>query len=698
MPEKESSTRKLVMRKIYKFLQEKVSSSSDVKERLQNAPCIVVEQGIRFVQAKKVVLELLEKDEITPFLYRLPLEFGEFHKLFHHLGCSKSVKASHYAMVLEMLHEQCQENKLHPNEIKRSFQAVRGLFDRLQQDPKEDIGLPNLYLPALYPFSSCSSDIRPVSLHKSTDLIFDDAPHYQSRLENFKQLFVVDLKKAELECNSAMNYKDYIMCLSAGFRLQMLSAVVEEKFVDSLNGMDSGGFVGQDNIADSLKKKLRSEQFFRGILRLIRHANHENGELDESVMVSVESRLRNIEFLGMSKIETKLMYKGALIPGSEAEVPHFVDKVFESDKVVWRVYVNATEKETLSEISLALTQVIAEACEGLLRETVMFIPEMLRTDPSDIWSILDAMKIRQDDSYDASSSSVLPPPGNFIPIEDHHLLNEAFEEFTPGEYVGFELDDPSFYQEKGDATFIYATIIEEESSEGDSSLYTKLYKVNVGHEKQPRVAESANLYKFHRVQSSSLGLADQQGSSSQEAMDKDKIFAQITEVLEIAWRLSEDRRRKIIKRLFLQWHPEKNFGGKSFGADVLQHLQSEISRLENAKTVARSPNVESDQTSDYKAFFGFWTARARRHHAQRQEYRDRYVQKFGSCEASTSHGSRSEIPPSFCNKNPQPGEASRWFRQAEADLRAAGKDFADDNPSYEWACFKCHQVGSGSTI
>jgi len=82
---------------------------------------------------------------------------------------------------------------------------------------------------------------------------------------------------------------------------------------------------------------------------------HENGELDESVMVSVESRLRNIEFLGMSKIETKLMYKGALIPGSVAEVPHFVDKVFESDKVVWRVYVNATEKETLSEISLALT-------------------------------------------------------------------------------------------------------------------------------------------------------------------------------------------------------------------------------------------------------------------------------------------------------------------------------------------------------
>ena len=688
--EEQGSTRRSVMKKIYTFLQEKGSTSNDVKESLENEPCILVEQGRRFVQAKQVVLELYESLEISPYLYRVPPEYGEFHKLFHHLGCSNSVKASHYAMVLEMLHAHCQADKLNPNEIKSSLRAVKGLFEKLQQDPEEEVGLPNLYLPALYPFSSFSSGTPTVALQKSTDLIFDDAPHYHGRLENFIQLFVVDLKKAELHCNSSINYKDYIMRLSSDFRPQLLSCVVQEQFVDSLN---SDVLAVQVSVADSLKRQLCSEQFFHGILRLIRHANHENSKLDEAAIARIEGRLRSIEFLGMNKIETKLMYNGVVIPGSEAAVSHFVDKVPVSGRDVWKVYVNAGAEETVSKISLALTQVIAEACEELLRETVMFIPEMLRTDPSDIWSILDDMKVRQDDSYDASRGAVLPQPGNFIPVEDHHLLNEAFEEFTPGEYVGFELDDPSLDQENGDATFIYTIIIEEASSEEDSSLYTKRYKVNVGHEKQPQVAESADLYKFHRVQSSSLGLADHDGSSTQ-AMDKKSIFGKITEALQMAWRLPEKRRMKIVKRLFLQWHPEKNLGGEAFCKEVFEHLQREMARIQSLEARAGRRSSRVNQRNYYQTFFDVWRTRAKRHHEQRQEYRESYLQKYGSCEASTSHGSRSGLPPSFCKKNPQPGEAKRWFRQAEADLKAVNKDLAADSPSYEWACFKCHQVRS----
>ena len=35
-------------------------------------------------------------------------------------------------------------------------------------------------------------------------------------------------------------------------------------------------------------------------------------------------------------------------------------------------------------------------------------------------------------------------------------------------------------------------------------------------------------------------------------------------------------------------------------------------------------------------------------------------------------------------------EAKRWFRQAEHDLDAARHDMDQTDPSYEWACFKCH--------
>ena len=688
VPVEQIATRRSAMRKIYALLQDKGIPESNVKGSLESVPCILVEKGTRLVQAKQVVLELLERDEISPFLYRVPPEFGEFHQLFHHLGCSKSVKSSHYAMVLEMLHDQCQENKLHPNEIQSSMRAVKGLFESLLKDSEENGDLLNLNLPALYPHSGSSRGTSEVTLHRSTDLIFDDAPQYQGRLQHFKQLFVVDLKRTKLQCTSSMNYKDYIMRLPIVCRPKVLSDVVEEKFVDNQDSISRGCSPVQLSVADSLTKKLGSQQFCHAILRLIRHANHENGNLDETVVASVNERLRNIEFLGMNRIETKLMCNGIPIPGNEAEVPFFVEKVSKAGKALWKVYIIAEEDATVGKMSLALTEVISEACEGLLRYTVMFIPEMLRADPTEIWSILDNMKIRQDDSYDASQSGVLPQPGNFIPIEDHHLLNEAFEEFTSGEYVALELDDPSLNKENGDATFIYAIIIEETNCEG-ATVYTKLYTVNIGHDK--RVAESADLYKFHRFQFC------EEARSSSQTKDKVKILAQITGVLEMAWQLPEERRRKIVKRLFLQWHPDKTLEDQAFCQDVFQHLQDELARLESNKAQrTRRKGSQSTKTNHYEAFFDFWGTRARRHQVQRQEYKATYVQKFGSREVtSTLHGSETVIPPSFCTKNPQPGEARRWFRQARADLKAADKDVAAaDNPSYEWACLKCHQVSN----
>ena len=683
--EKQCFRRKSVMRSIYKFLQEKASTNHNIKEVLHGCPCILVERGTRFAEPKQVVLELYESLEIKPFLYRLPHDLGEFHKLFLLLGCSSSVTTSHYAMVLEMLHDQCQGEKLHPNELQSALGAVRGFFEKLQENPTDGESLSKLFLPALIPESSYQGPL-PVVLHKSTELIFDDAPHLQSRLQNLKQLFVVDLKKAGLQCNSSLNYKDFVINLSTAVRPQMLSDAIEETFADCSDQMAL-----QLSVADTLKKQLCSEQFFHGVLRLIRHAHHEKGKLEESLIASIECRLRNIEFLGMTKIETKLMFKGADVPGSKAEVPYFVDKVFEDDKDIWKVYVNAEAEDSLSKIYLPLTRVIAEACQGLLQEAVMFIPEMLRSDPNKIWSILDEMNIRQDDSYNASSSDLLPQPGSFIPIEDHHLLNEAFENLAPGEYVGYEIDDPSMQQKEGDATFIYAVIIEEVNVEETSALFGKRFKINVGHDKEPRVAEFADLYKFHRLQSSSLGLLDEEETAAQ-ARDKEKIFAEISDVLEEAWRLPEDRRRKIVKRLFLRWHPDKNLGDETFCTEAFQHIQNEIARLE--KDERREGERENNQSS-YETFFNHWRGRASRHNAQRREYRETFIRKYGKCESTSRSGdSRSCIPPSFCKKNPQPGEAKRWFRQAEADLAAAGNDLATEKPSYEWVCFKCHQVRS----
>ena len=429
-------TRMSVMRNIYSFLQAKANSSSLAKERLQHTPFLLVEQGGRSVYAKQVVIELYESHEIKPFLYRMPAEFSEFTTLFKHLGCSPSVTSHHYAMVLDMLYGRCKANRLDPNEVGSALRALKGLLETLQDTPDEMQDVSTLYLPATYPFSSIPDDtVQPVVLTKATELIFDDAPHYHDRIQEFNLPFVVELKRANVSCKADTNFKELIMLLPAAVRPQMMSCVVEEKFVHSEDNTDSFD-VGA---ASALKSQLHSEQFYRGIVRLIRHANQDGG-LDESVVETVRSSLQSIEFLGISKIITHLAHRENVIRGSELEVPYFLEKVSKAGEETWKVYVNAIEdaEEAISTIALTLTQVIEEACRGLLRNTVLYIPDMLRSQPGKISSLLDRMKIRQDDSYDANKGDVFPSPGSFIPIAMHNLLNPDFQAFAQGEYVGYE--------------------------------------------------------------------------------------------------------------------------------------------------------------------------------------------------------------------------------------------------------------------
>ena len=679
-------TRTSVMRSIYSFLQKNAPSSNFAKERLDLTPCILVQEGQRFVFAKQVVIELYESLEIKPFLYRMPNELSRFSKLFEYLGCSPSVTPSNYVMVLDMLHKQCQDESLHVNEVNCALRAVKGLMETMQDSPDAAQVISSLYLPATCSYSACLDDNNgrlKVTLMKATELIFENTSLYRDRIKNFNAPFVVDLDRAKVSCKNNANYEDLIMLLPSKVRPHMMSCVIEEKFLnssDNAKGFDIGA-------ASSLRKQLHSEQFYRGIVRLLRHVSR-GRSLDQNMLITVKSGLERIEFLGMKRIVTHLVHNGVPIKESEREVPYFLEKVLDSGHQFWKVYVNAVDDvdETMSRISLTLSEVIAEVCNGLLREATMYIPVMLGSQPGKIWSLLDSMGIRQDDSNVKERGDVFPQPGSFIPIAEHNLLNPAFKFFEPGEYVGYELDDPSLHLEEGDAVFIYAVILKDVSGE-NVSFCEKSYQIDIGHEKEPKVARATQLYKFHRLQeiaSSATVLSDQPGSSP---FYNQEIFDDITRILEDAWKLSEDIRRQIIKRLILQWHPDKNPGNEVFCTEIFQHIKNEIERLEREQ-LRRC--MESGSThGSYGVYFPFWGARVRQYNSQRQEYTENFIRRYGSW----SHRSRSwEVPPSFCTTNPQPAQARRWFRQAEADLAAADNDISSAKPSFVWACFKCHQV------
>ena len=661
-----------VMRSIYFFLQKNVTTECEAKRQLQKTPCILVDQGTKLIFPRQAILELYEHLEIKPLLYRVHPEFGIFHPLFEFLGCSKNVTPIHYAMVLEMLQKSTQGATLHSNEVRTCSRAVEGFFESLQEKAADVSTLAMMYLPAMPSRSLVKNppiNTIPISLQESRKLVFDDAPTYGTRIQGLDQPFVLELSLMNVRCKSAEdNYEDLLMKLPKPLQPTLLSSVVKEKLTDPENTV-----VVTKEAVNAMKQQLSSVHFGLGIARIIRHANSRKREIDKGVTADIDKGLQTIELFAVKRLRTSLFHNDVLISGSEDEVPYFKEKLEVSDRHIWRVYVNATTtKDDKMSLSTLVAKVIDEIYGERLGRNAFMIPQMLLCPSEKIQSLLDAYRIRKDDSSNVVEMTIYPEPGTLIPIENHHLLNDAFEEFEPGDYVGFQLHDPSLDRMEGTATYIYAIIIEQITNE-DASRLTKIYRINIGNDKEPVLVKATNLFKFCRLKT----IFDVHSGCHRS---KQEVFDEITTMLKEGWgsSVSKEDRLQIIKRLRLRWDPKKNVGNEEFYRSVYQHILTEVAQLGGS----------------YDDYVASWEERAKELGSQRKEYIKKFNQKYGPWETSSSQRSWHDFPPSFCTRNPQPEEAKRWLRQAKADLEAGSKEFSFSKSSFEWMCFKFHQVNS----
>ena len=661
-----------VMEQIYKFLQDNADERGTIV--LEVTPCILVENGTRFVRPGKAVLELQVKDEIKPFLYRVPPELGKFRKLFQTLGCDEFVTCAHYAVVLKNLQKNCGDAKLHPNELKMCFKAVKGFFETLQEKSEEASALSSLstlYLPATPSGIHClEKNLNKISvtLHKSSELVFNDVPAYEDRIKELRQHFLLDLKLMKVRVTLTMtNFKELMMKLPLQLQPKMLSLEVREKLIN-------GVFV-KSSVFDLMMLRLCTPHFGQGIARIIKHDNSQKSDFDEEVIADIEKSLKRIQLCAVDGLKTALFLNDNLIPGSERDTKSFQEKCEIHGEEKCMVYVNVVNATNDTDLARSLLSgVVIEMYGDLLGKSAYLIPSMLQCAPNEIWSLLDKSDIRQDDTCSLDGMDIFPDPGSFIPVEDHHLLNDAFGDFEPGEYVGYQLHDPSLQLNRGVATFIYAVIIEEVMAQDVGCnedwvlhLVTKVYSVNIGHDHEPVEVTAAKLYKFCRFEEIS-------NAQRRNREDREEVLLQISTILENAWKcdLSEGERRQIVKRVILQWRPEKNIGDEEFCFEVSKHIKDELFRLGGS----------------HEEFIDACVEIAEEHRSRREEYQEKVLQWY----TSQDHEPWRNVPPSFSSSNPQPGEAERWYKQAKADLEAGGNEIDSDKPSYEWVCFKCHQV------
>ena len=462
-------TRLQVFKSVYRHLQNHGIKNPEVSEKLKEASCVLVENGMRLIKPTQTVFNLFDVDQIPPYLYKVPLELGEFQQFLLHVGSTDTSSGDQYANVLSQIHTAAGDDTLMPNELISSYKAVKGLLNVLEEDQEPDIPGP-LYLPS-----------EKGELLESSRLVFNDSPSYYDRIQTFKKPFLVNLKECGIQ---AVSFDNLVMKLPSRHRPQILSSLIRETLIDSCaNSTYLGG------IAAELKTRLTSEEFARGVIRLLRHEHHGSIQKDTQIMDAVDN-LQLIQVFCVKNLTTHLICDGRPVKSSEIQKSCFVEKSPGSFSYVWNVYISDTAALS-QDVLIKVADIVNKIVNDLLSTSVLYLLPILSCKLTDINSRLNALNIREDHSQPAQHSPSLPAVGSTIPIEKHHFLKNGQTHFSKGEYVGYFI--PKSEDTWGEK-YVYARVI--------LMLYSSFgapqCKVDIGNGTEPLVVNPSSLFKFQR--------------------------------------------------------------------------------------------------------------------------------------------------------------------------------------------------------
>ena len=463
-------TVKDVLKTAYHFLQENGLEDEDVKDRLSKTACILVSKGHSLAEPRYTSINLYDSEEIQSFLYKVPVELGEFHRLFQHLGATDKPTVDQYASVLQCLHDKVGISKLTPNELGVVFKAVKGIFEALESAVTKEICTTYLFLPS-----------EGGRLVDSTKLVFNDAPHFYDRVDGFGLWFLVDLKECGLKFHDT---EDLLNRLPPRLRPGMLSAFVKESLVESAKSS-----VTTSGIAATLGKRLTSEAFMKAVMRLIRHETHRSGmKLAEPAVFGVLDRLSTIRVYAADNLLTQLMYSGRPISGSQVEKTCFVEKI-PGRPEIWNVYIK-NDATLHHDLLIPLADVINSILAGILRDSVLYLLPILACSEEQIQRKLDSLNVRLDQSQATSRSPTMPLPGSQVPSDLFPLLKQTLATHVVGEFVA--------YRETEESDFLFAVTVEEVRAGMNDDVEERTYLVNLGEGMDAVVAPPSTLYRFER--------------------------------------------------------------------------------------------------------------------------------------------------------------------------------------------------------
>ncbi|XP_056019904.1 sacsin-like isoform X1 [Ostrea edulis] len=686
---------KVLMEQIYSKLDELLSTScnsrlvtEELKRGLTETPFIYDKATDKFLHPYEVVLRLDTGKCIDSYLYRGPEEWGNFYEMFRQIGVEDQPGFYHYLRLFHSLRSKTSSNTMTPDELGIARNAIKGLVASLQPESLSGLQLPqivDLYLPS-----------KSNKLILSTELVLCDRVSFERRIP---AEFPIDYVKT-----NSKETMELLKTLDHQFRPKLMSQLFYEESLIGPECEDNG-------MLYNLRRVFQSETFLNGILGYIQ--KKKSSSITETQKSRIKHAFQDARFKTVSTLQTILNYNGTRVDSTIEDKFIYYSKSEGKMMIYLRNDPSLTSFEKCFKVwKNKLCQVLCLCSEWLLsREEDDLIQGLLQTESdSDILDILAKHEVKL-------LSGTWSQLGLHIPLDQHDLIDNGFCDFMEEEIVAYERLDPVADHNSDDnirvvdSEFIYVRVMKKED---DSSEEFPMYTVFDG--SQDISVRSIKLYRIIRKteeQSADLVPFSTQRIRS-EGTDKERIFADIRRMLIAAWKLPRSDRRKVIKRLFLQWHPDKNPENPNVAKDVTQFILDIIGKLQRGEIGIE--NYSSGYSTGHRSSYHYGTSSnewytfqetVNKCSSRRQQNRRKY---YYTCSGGSEYShfgyheyqyyDRCSGGSYYRPPNPQPAVALQWLRQSKYDCIAARQQLqaciaslngGDAVKTWNWICYKSHQ-------
>ena len=615
-----------------------------------------------------------------PFLHPLINEAQSIYQFLSQIGVKMSLDFSHMQLFFELVKDQCKEARVNYN-IKRAVAKATVELTLLLRNAEGKEENKTINLCPLYLLND-----QDILTECSSLVVFDVIGDYLALPSNFTYLNVL----RDMPVAKHWNPEELLQLLPQEVGLNSLRSILHCEMIDSVSVLTAHSCV------TTIEQILRSGLFKTAIEKLACYCTHKPypPEHITETLTDFQCKLQ-VKYVAEILVQPKLNLNNEVIPLQETISQEFFLQYHNeqyqlslknsSENYPTRIF-RKLSKQLCLILHLKATKCFEVHEDDEVPELTSFVCDILSC--GSIFKVPDVIRgsLPGCDIIEQDMITTNPVLGKVIPECWHHRLDQnMFNYFLPEEWVGYENEDGKIVY----AQILHSAELETPREENMEQILQQKYTITIGSD-TPIEVMILKLYRFINELkedfSGQLDLYEASGTNHEEntyqAVDKKTI----RDTVKAAWSLSEELRRKVIKRLFLQYHPDKN-PDNPYATANFQLLQQEVERMENGISeeeydtsgIFKSSRFEN---SRWGGLFNQWRRTASSHHRYRSRER-------GTSMGGMSGGWHTPQP------NKDHNEAKRWIKQAEYDyatLSTLNVSSQHDEKTCAATCFMSHEV------